>query len=65
MIKKIYVSTIVLAIASVCFTTSMNAQTDNDYLEIARDVLKVEKKAAFGIFTTNTRENCTPYKINA
>jgi hypothetical protein len=46
MIKKIYVSTIVLAIVSVCFATSMNAQTDNDYLEIARDVLKVEKKAA-------------------
>lgn len=46
MIKKIYRSTIVLAIASLCFTTSMNAQTDNDYLEIARDVLKVEKKAA-------------------
>ncbi len=46
MIKKIYVSTIVLAIVSLCFTTSMNAQSDNDYLEIARDVLKVEKKAA-------------------
>ncbi len=28
------------------FASSINAQSDNDYLEISRDVLKVEKKAA-------------------
>ncbi len=44
--KNQYASIIVLAIASLCFAPSMNAQTDNDYLEISRDVLKVEKKAA-------------------
>ena len=41
-----YVSIIALAIASLCFAPSMSAQSDNDYLEITRDVLKVEKKAA-------------------
>ena len=44
--KNKYVSIIVLAIASLCLAPSMSAQSDNDYLEIARDVLKVEKKAA-------------------
>ena len=44
--KTQYVSIIALALTALCLTSSMNAQTDNDYLEISRDVLKVEKKAA-------------------
>ena len=44
--KTQYVSIIALAITALCFTSSMNAQTTNDYLEISRDVLKIEKKAA-------------------
>lgn len=37
----------ILIIISTCvFTFNIYAQTDNDYLEIARDVLKTEKKAA-------------------
>jgi hypothetical protein len=44
--KTKYVSIIAIAIVTLCFTSSMNAQSDNDYLEISRDVLKIEKKAA-------------------
>ena len=44
--KKRYVSIIFLAIATLCFAPSMSAQTTNDYLEMSREVLKVEKKAA-------------------
>jgi hypothetical protein len=45
-IKTQNLSIIVVAIAALCFTSPMSAQSENDYLEIARDVLKVEKKAA-------------------
>ncbi len=44
--KTQYLSIIVLAIASLCFAPSMSAQSTNDYLEMSREVLKVEKKAA-------------------
>lgn len=44
--KTKYVSIIALVLTAFCLTSSMNAQNDNDYLEISRDVLKVEKKAA-------------------
>lgn len=44
--KTQYLSIIAFAIAALCFTSSMSAQSENDYLEISRDVLKVEKKAA-------------------
>jgi len=44
--KTQYLSIIAIAIAALCFTSSMSAQSENDYLEISRDVLKVEKKAA-------------------
>jgi len=44
--KNKYVSIIILSVVSLCFASSMNAQSDNDYLEISRDVLKIEKKAA-------------------
>jgi len=44
--KKQYVSIMALAIVTLCFTLSTSAQSNNDYLELSRDVLKVEKKAA-------------------
>jgi hypothetical protein len=44
--KTKYVSIIALALTALFLTSSMNAQTDNDYLEMSREVLKVEKKAA-------------------
>jgi len=37
---------ILFAVAAIVLSLSMNAQTDNDYLELTREVLKVEKKAA-------------------
>lgn len=37
---------ILFVAAAVLFAISVNAQSDNDYLEMAREVLKVEKKAA-------------------
>jgi vacuolar-type H+-ATPase subunit D/Vma8 len=36
---------ILFAAAVVLFSMSLNAQTENDFLELARDVLKAEKKA--------------------
>ena len=37
---------VLFAVAVIALSTSLNAQTDNDYLELTREVLKVEKKAA-------------------
>jgi len=37
---------ILFAVAAIVLSISVNAQTDNDYLELTREVLKVEKKAA-------------------
>jgi len=37
---------ILLFAIALFFASTINAQSDNDYLEIARDVLKTEKKAA-------------------
>ena len=37
---------ILLFTIALFFASSISAQSENDYLEIARDVLKVEKKAA-------------------
>ena len=44
--KNQILSIVALAIASLCISPSLNAQSDNDYLEMSREVLKVEKKAA-------------------
>ena len=44
--KKQYLTIVTLALTMLCLTSSMSAQSDNDYLEISRDVLKIEKKAA-------------------
>ena len=37
---------ILFVVAAVAMSISVNAQTDNDYLELTREVLKAEKKAA-------------------
>jgi hypothetical protein len=37
---------ILVVATALILSLSMNAQTDNDYLELTRDVLKIEKKAA-------------------
>ena len=37
---------ILIVVTAIVWSLSMNAQTANDYLELTRDVLKVEKKAA-------------------
>lgn len=37
---------ILFVAVAVLFSVSVSAQSDNDYLEMAREVLKVEKKAA-------------------
>lgn len=38
--KKVFI-----LLSAIALTLSINAQSENDYLEIARDVLKTEKKA--------------------
>ena len=42
---KSEIKTVISLIALFVFSVSVFSQTDNDYLEIARDVLKTEKKA--------------------
>ena len=37
---------VLVVVAAIALSISINAQTANDYLELTRDVLKVEKKAA-------------------
>ena len=37
---------ILFAVAAIALSISINAQTDNDYLELTREVLKAEKKVA-------------------
>ena len=37
---------ILFVVAAIVLSISINAQTDNDYLELTREVLKVEKKVA-------------------
>ena len=54
---KTLLSIIVIAVISV----SAYAQTDNDYLEIARDVLKTEKKAVIAEVMQLTTEESQPF----
>jgi len=37
---------ILIVVVAMVWSISMNAQTENDYLELTREILKVEKKAA-------------------
>lgn len=51
-----------LFLVSVVFLAlSINAQVDNDYLEIARDVLKAEKKAAIAEVMQLTDQESVPF----
>jgi hypothetical protein len=45
----------------VLISASVHAQTENDYLEIARDVLKMEKKAAIAELMELTEAESTPF----
>ncbi len=51
---------LLLAITFV-FASSINAQTQNDYLEITRDVLKTEKKAAIAEVMQLTETESQPF----
>jgi hypothetical protein len=37
---------VLIVMAAVVWSIGMNAQSDNDYLELTREVIKIEKKAA-------------------
>lgn len=50
-----------LMIITCVFAISIHAQTDNDYLEIARDVLKTEKKAAIAEVMQLSKEESAPF----
>jgi len=45
----------------VLISTAIYAQSDNDYLELARDVLKTEKKAAIAEVMQLTEVESTPF----
>ena len=53
--------TLLSFIALVVITFSASAQTENDYLEIARDVLKTEKKAAIAEIMQLSDEESQPF----
>ena len=45
----------------VLISTAIYAQSENDYLELARDVLKTEKKAAIAEVMQLTEVESTPF----
>ena len=52
----------ILLILNACvLSIALNAQSDNDYLEIARDVLKTEKKAVIAEVMQLTDTESTPF----
>ena len=50
-----------LAIFALVFTFSLSAQNENDYLELARDVLKTEKKMAIAEVMQLTEAESGPF----
>lgn len=52
---------ILFIIGAIVIAIGVNAQSDDDYLEIARDVLKTEKKAAIAEVMQLTKEESTPF----
>lgn len=48
-------------VSIVLFSTAIYAQTQNDYLELARDVLKSEKKAVIAELMQLTEAESTPF----
>jgi hypothetical protein len=59
--KTHYLSIIALALTALCCTSSMNAQSENDYLEMSREVLKIEKKAAITDVMNLTETESQPF----
>lgn len=52
---------VLFVISAFVLSLTINAQTENDYLEIARDVLKTEKKAAIAEAMQLTTAESTPF----
>lgn len=52
---------ILLVISACVFTLAMYAQTENDYLELSRDVIKMEKKAAIAEVMQLTETESVPF----
>ncbi len=52
---------ILLFASTLFFALAINAQTENDYLEITRDVLKTEKKAAIADVMQLTEAESQPF----
>ncbi len=52
---------ILLPLTALFFAASLNAQSENDYLEMTREVLKVEKKAAIAQVMELTDAESQPF----
>ena len=52
---------IILVISACVFSLAMYAQTENDYLELTRDVVKMEKKAAITEVMQLTEAESVPF----
>ncbi len=53
--------TLLVILLSCVLSITVNAQTDNDYLEVARDVLKTEKKAVIAEAMDLSEEESTVF----
>jgi len=60
-INQFYMKAKILSLAFGIFALTTFAQTENDYLEIVRDVLKTEKKAAIADVMMLTEEESQPF----
>jgi hypothetical protein len=60
-IKPIKMKKLSSIVCIVLISTAIYAQTENDYLELARDVLKTEKKAAIAELMQLTETESTPF----
>jgi len=52
---------VLLVVVAALLSLSINAQTENDYLEMTREILKVEKKAAVGEAMELTEVESQPF----
>lgn len=52
---------IILVVSACVISLAMYAQTDNDYLELSRDVIKMEKKAAIAEVMQLTEAESVPF----
>ena len=52
---------IILVVSACVFSLAMFAQTENDYLEMSREVIKMEKKAAIAEVMQLTEDESVPF----